>query len=869
MLVGIRVPAALVDGAREGLDGVPDLEPFLEDEAEVVVELGVVGLDLHRLLHHVHRLAQFLAARERAREKIQRLGMAVVHRHRFTQLQLGRLEVAALHQDAAEPGAIAGILGVELDGLAERLERGVRVPHPPQQRPVLVLERRIGIELDERGLHLLARRGHLALRRERLAHARMCHRIVGVDLQGARIGLPGLVAVSQRQRQLADRLVFERGQAGGGHLEGGVELLLRAGLVVARIPDQALRGERFDQVGLRLQGRFVLAVCLFGFADGVGDPALQVQVARVPRFPRDGLVDRLVRLEQAVLSEIRPGCPRVGRRGCAELDGGLELAGGLVPLETLEAELAVGDAHRRRVRIERHRPLVSRFRVLQIVAARRQAAPQHVRARFLAGIERLANVAVERLVQQLAGTLGIVLPQADRGQFNHQAGIVGCALQGTLEGIRGLGQLAPVPGHCPAHQEKARGRASRFQRVVEDLGGAGGLVRVDERDGIEPGRVEVCTRGVAESGEELLRLHQLPAGEGEGAAGAVLGRTRALDPLHHALGLVPVGPELAVLDLQLRRREHEEGLHVVIVRQHRHQLRGGGDRFPRAGEVRAIQLDQSLLDDLRFRRGDGLLRGKIEIHPEQSGRRPPRAISERAHGANSEQEGERDQPPRPDHGTQARLPPAPAGLLPACALLALPRSALFFLPLLLLLVRLLRSGAVRRARVIGEVQKLFAAGSSGLANHGRRRPLLPVRVPGRVVDEVEHVRNRGRFRLRLDEVEVHRLFLLRCARWRGRCGDLRKVGSERVPGRRLGRWRWRRAAARRALDVDRRERVVRRRRGRRRARAVESRQRDGIRAFTRKGGDGGTRPEVHRRALGLIESRERDSPGCRGRIEIG
>src|SRR5205807_1721540 len=82
-----------------------------------------------------------------------------------------------------------------------------------------------------------------------------------------------------------------------------------------------------------------------------------------------------------------------------------------------------------------------------------------------------------------------------------------------------------------------------------------------------------------------------------------------------------------------------EGLHVVIVRQHRHQLRGGGDRFPRAGEVRAIQLDQSLLDDLRFRRGDGFLRGKIEIHPEQSGRRLPRAISERAHGANREQEG--------------------------------------------------------------------------------------------------------------------------------------------------------------------------------------------------------------------------------------
>src|SRR5207237_4063693 len=98
----------------------------------------------------------------------------------------------------------------------------------------------------------------------------------------------------------------------------------------------------------------------------------------------------------------------------------------------------------------------------------------------------------------------------------------------------------------------------------------------------------------------------------------------------------------------------------------------------------------------------------------QSGRRPPRAISERAHGANSEQEDERDQPPRPDHGTQARLPPAPAGLLPACALLALPRSALFFLPLLLLLVRLLRSAPVRRAPVIGDVQMPFARGSARL-----------------------------------------------------------------------------------------------------------------------------------------------------------
>ena len=233
MLVGVGVLAALVEGAGVGVDRVPDLQAPLVDEAEVVEELRVVWLDLDRLLHQILRLPQVLAAGERATEEIERFGEAVVHRHGLPELRLGLLQIASLDQDAAETRAIERLLGVQLHGLAERLQRPVRLSHAAEQRAVLVLQRRVGFELVERHLHLLAGRGEIALRRQSLAHARMRDRVVGILLQRTRKRVARLVRVAHRQGKITDGFILHRRQRIGGHLESHVEPFLRAGLVVA------------------------------------------------------------------------------------------------------------------------------------------------------------------------------------------------------------------------------------------------------------------------------------------------------------------------------------------------------------------------------------------------------------------------------------------------------------------------------------------------------------------------------------------------------------------------------------------------------------------------------------------------------------
>ncbi len=243
--------------------------------------------------------------------------------------------------------------------------------------------------------------------------------VVRILPQRARVRLARLVAVGERERQLPDGLVLDGAEPFRRHLPGGFEALLRLCRIAARYPDQALGAERLHQVRLQLQRRFVLAVCLFCLADGVGDAALQIQVPRIVRVLGDRLVDRLVRLQQPVLSQVRARRARIcGRRG-AVLDGRLELPGGLVPLEPLQAEVAVRLVHEGGVRVQGDGLLISRLRALQIARGGGQPAPEHVRARLLAGVQRLADVRVEGPGEQLGSDLGIALPQADRGELHH------------------------------------------------------------------------------------------------------------------------------------------------------------------------------------------------------------------------------------------------------------------------------------------------------------------------------------------------------------------------------------------------------------------------------------------------------------------
>jgi len=153
------------------LDGVPHLLPALVDQAQVVERVGIVGLDLDGLLHQIGGLAQVLASGQGASEVVERFGLPVVQRHRLPELLLRFLELAALDQQPAEPGPVAGLLGIELDRLAERFHRPLGLAHAPQQRSVFERQGSVRVELRQRDLHLPARSRKLAVRRQRLAHA--------------------------------------------------------------------------------------------------------------------------------------------------------------------------------------------------------------------------------------------------------------------------------------------------------------------------------------------------------------------------------------------------------------------------------------------------------------------------------------------------------------------------------------------------------------------------------------------------------------------------------------------------------------------------------------------------------------------------
>ena len=200
MLVGIRAVIALLDGLGERVDRVAHLLAALVDQAQMVEVVRIVGLDLHCLPHQIARFAQVLPAGERAAEEVEGLRLAIVQGHGLPELLLGLLELTAFHQDAAQAGTVLRLLGVELDRPPERLERGLRLPHPAQQRGVLERQRGVGVELRQRDLHLLAGRGQAALRREGLAHARVGDGVVGILLQRARVQLLRLVPVAERQR---------------------------------------------------------------------------------------------------------------------------------------------------------------------------------------------------------------------------------------------------------------------------------------------------------------------------------------------------------------------------------------------------------------------------------------------------------------------------------------------------------------------------------------------------------------------------------------------------------------------------------------------------------------------------------------------
>ena len=227
MFERVGVLRALLDRVREGLDRVLNLLALLVDQPEMEQVLGVFRLDLDRLLHRVDRFGEVLPPGHRAGEEEEPLGVAVVHEHGLPQLRLGLLELAALDQQRPQPRPVARILGVELDRLAQRGQRGVGVAHPAQERAVLVVHRRVGIDLRQRQLQLLARRRQIALRSQRLAHAGVRERVLRVLLQRAHVRIPRLLLVAERDGQVADRLFLHRAEPRLRHFQRGLELLRR------------------------------------------------------------------------------------------------------------------------------------------------------------------------------------------------------------------------------------------------------------------------------------------------------------------------------------------------------------------------------------------------------------------------------------------------------------------------------------------------------------------------------------------------------------------------------------------------------------------------------------------------------------------
>jgi len=235
-------------------------------------------------------------------------------------------------------------------------------------------------------------------------------RVLRIEVQRALVAfLPGL-AVPEVERQIPGGLLFA-GRA-RRRLEHRFEPLARLLLVAAREPDRPLGDERLGQVRLLLQRLLVGLVGVLLLSDRLRYPPLHEEDLGIVRVPGHRFLDPLVGFQQPVGAQVR--ARQVGERARVprvQHERRLELLLRFLGLAPVQAEGPVGGVRVARVRVELHGALERRFRFLAMVLRNQQLAPQGGATRLLRGVQRLARVLTQRLVEQLRSLLGVLLQE--------------------------------------------------------------------------------------------------------------------------------------------------------------------------------------------------------------------------------------------------------------------------------------------------------------------------------------------------------------------------------------------------------------------------------------------------------------------------